>query len=143
MKKLPRVRNEVIDNVAKWLLSQQDFRVYWDIPEHLLKGQSAADVMSRVVVAKRINSLTRHINAVASDGRAHKVRAVKVISVSTETRGTRLAVRGVLTSKDGKQITVTYPSMRAAEKDGFIGVSIAACLKGKQKTHIGYTWTAL
>lgn len=143
MKALPRIRNEVVDAVANWLLQNGSYCTYLDIPNELLQGQRANEVLCRIVAAKRFEVKTKYGSRITSDGRPHTFREVKVTSVSKESRGTRVAVKGTLHTKDGKRIVVQYPSMRHAEKDGFIGVCIGACIRGKQKTHIGYTWEAL
>lgn len=143
MKALPRIRNEVVDTVAHWLLQNGSYCTYLDIPNELLQGQRANEVLCRIVAANRFEVEIKYMFPIASDGRPHRLRAVKVISISPERRGTRTAVKGTLHTKDGNPIVVQYASMRHAEKDGFIGVCIGACLRGKQKTHIGYTWEAV
>lgn len=35
---------------------------------------------------------------------------------------------------------VYYPSVSAAQKEGFLATSICKCCKGKSKTYKGYTW---
>lgn len=45
----------------------------------------------------------------------------------------------ILQIKDGK-IVNEYPSMISARKDGFYTSAIAACCKGKRKTHGGFQW---
>lgn len=140
---LPKVRNQTVERVAQWMLEQNKPLFFWELPEHLLGTEIASRVIDVIAKGKRFETLTRYAQRLGPDGRLHRTRSVHVLNIAQENRGVRVAVRGTLKTKDERKIVVEYESMSAAEKDGFIAVSIGLCLRGKQATHIGYTWEAV
>ncbi len=63
-------------------------------------------------------------------------KGIKDLHLSPDTEFVGIPIVQV---KDGK-IVNEYPSMISARKDGFYTSAIAACCKGKRKTHGGFQW---